>query len=215
MPIKHIAGAKALAQHIDQNGQAWDTQGETIMHMIQVLQQCRRLRNWLNQNDQTLVPHMDIMQAKIKHGLKQISDANHYEVALQEATQMCEAWRAQPEQHAHVPEQMQEAWHALMCETATNAEPDHMNMEDPIPQHEDEWPEHRELMEWFNQFGSIMESDSSDIKRAVKATNSDNPRDILSYLSDNITGWEDRFKKDPKQALDQIRDTLKKLKKVG
>jgi hypothetical protein len=208
MPIKHIAGAKALAQHINHGGQAWDTQGEAILHMINVLQQCRRLRNWLTQTDSHMVPHMDHMQTKIKNGLKQISDVNHYETAMPEATEMCDMWRANPSEHAHVPEQMQAAWQALTCETLQ-----HDNPEITTSSNHDEWPEHRELMEWFNQFVAVHETVNTDIKQAIKVTKSEDPRVILSHLSDNITGWKNEFEHNPKHVLDQITKTLEKLKK--
>jgi hypothetical protein len=129
---------------------------------------------------------------------------------------MVNMWREQAELHeAPCGEQIQEAWHALMCETATHAEPDHMQMEDQIPPHEDPWPEHRELMEWFGQFGQLTELDAADVKSAVSITKSDEPREVLAHLADEITGWQSEFEQDPKLVLDQITKTLEKIKKVG
>jgi hypothetical protein len=210
MPFKHVTGAKALAQHINHDGTAWDTQGQVILHMIQVLQQCRKLRHWLTQNANHMVPHMDTMQIKIKNGLKQISDINHYPAAMQQASQMCDAWHTETQGHLHVPEQMHEAWCALCCEI-----PNYQDHDGFEPYAQEEWPEHRDLMEWFNQFGQVNETHESDINQAVSVIKSDDPRKILSYLSDNITGWESEFERDPKHVLDQITKTLEKIKRAG
>jgi hypothetical protein len=212
MPVKHILGAKALAQHINQNGQAWDTQGDVLHHMIRVQQQCRRLRNWLQQNDQTMMPTLDGMQMKIKNCLKHVSDEQDYPQAIQEAEEMVQTWRAQAQmQEAPCGEQMQEAWHAVCSESDAHvpeAEQPHVDPEDP-------WPEHRELMEWFGQFGPLTELDAADVKSAVSITKSDEPREVLAHLTDEITGWQSEFEQDPKLVLDQITKTLEKIKKVG
>jgi len=207
MPVKHILGAKALAQHINQSGQAWDAQGDVIHHMMRVQQQCRKLRNWLQHNDQGLVPELDQMQMKIKGCLKHVSDPNHYAQAVQEATHMVQVWREHAAlSEAPCGEHMGEAWQAV-CAEAAHGEPDHAQP--------DVWPEQRELMEWFNQFGTLTELSDADVQNAVDATQSDQPRELLAHLSDEITGWESTFEQDPKQVLDQITNTLEKIKKVG
>jgi hypothetical protein len=217
MPIKHILGAKALAQHINQSGQAWDAQGDVIHHMMRVQQQCRKLRNWLQHNDQSLVPALDQMQQKIKVCLKRVSDPNHYAQAVQEATDQVQMWRENaPQMEAPCGEHMQEAWQAVCaeatCSEAHDVEPDHT----PSPlMHADTFPEQRELMEWFNQFGTLTELQDADVQNAVDATKSEEPRELLAHLSDEIPGWESKFEQDPKQVLDQITRTLEKIKKVG
>ena len=219
MPIRHIAGAKALAQHINQDGQAWDHQGQMIHQMINVVQQCRRLRNWLQLNLPDLVPVMDAMQAKIKHCLKHMSDPTHYETSMQAAEQMCESWeQAQQVESDQVPEAIKEAWHALRCETGHMDNSQEQDTDGQAPH--DPWPEHRGLMEWFNQFGPlpaqdvIPETDSQEIAQAVDNTKSHDPREVLANLSNNITGWESEFETNPKKVLDQITKTLEKIKRV-
>lgn len=212
MPIKHILGAKALAQHINQSGQAWDTQGDVIHHMMRVQQQCRKLRNWLQHNDQGLVPALDQMQQNIKGCLKHVSDPNHYTQAVQEAQDMVQKWRENaPLAEAPCGESMQEAWKAV-CAEAQRDQPDPSEAFDVQP---DAWPEQRELMEWFNQFGALTELADADVQSAVDATNSEEPRELLAHLSNEITGWESSFEQDPKHVLDQITKTLEKIKKVG
>lgn len=209
MPVKHIAGAKALAQHINQQGQAWDAPGEDIHHMIRVQSQCRRLRNWLQQQEPHMVPELDAMQAKIKMCLKRVSDETAYAEAIQEVHDQVQVWREHAQIHeAPCGELMQEAYHAV-----------HANMAPPeVDQshdHMDTWPEHRGLMEWFDQFGSLTEITDADVKSAVKVSGSDEPREILAHLSDEITGWESEFEQNPKRVLDQITKTLDKLKRFG
>ena len=213
MPIKHILGAKALAQHINQSGQAWDAQGDVIHHMMRVQQQCRRLRNWLQHNNQGLVPALDQMQQNIKGCLKHVSDPNHYSQAVQEAMDMVQVWRENaPLAEAPCGEHMQEAWQAVCAEAH-----DHMPEADHEPDlsHQDPWPEHRGLMEWFGQFNGLTELADADVQSAVDATQSEEPRELLAHLSDEITGWESAFEQDPKQVLDRITKTLEKIKKVG
>ena len=212
MPVKHILGAKALAQHINQNGQAWDTQGDALNHMIRVQQQCRRLRNWLQQNDQSLIPALDVMQMKIKNCLRHVSDEQGYPQAIQEAEEMVHVWREQSQmQEAPCGEQMQEAWHAVCCESDTHMPEAAQHDMD----HEDAWPEHRELMEWFGQFGPLTELKDEDVRSAVQITKSDDPRRLLAHLADEIPGWQSEFERDPKRVLDKITVTLEKIKKVS
>jgi hypothetical protein len=194
MPMKHILGAKALAQHINQNGQAWDSKGAVLNHMIQVQQQCRRLRNWLQQNDEGLVPELDAMQMKIKHCLKQVSNEHGYAQAMQEAEQMVETWTRHTQMHeAPCGESMQEAWHAVCAEAEQNMPLE--NHAEPHVQHTDSWPEHRELMEWFTQFGTLNELNTADVQDAVSITKSDDPRELLAHLNDEIPGWESEFER--------------------
>ena len=215
MPIKHILGAKALAQHINQSGQAWDAQGDVIHHMMRVQQQCRRLRNWLQHNDQGLVPALDQMQMKIKSCLQHVSNPDRYAHAVQEATDMVQVWRENaPMEEAPCGESMQEAWQAV-CAEAQCAEAQHVPSElEASHVQPDSWPEQRELMEWFNQFGALTELEDTDVKSAVNATASQDPRELLANLTDEIPGWESKFEQDPKQVLDQITQTLEKIKKV-
>jgi hypothetical protein len=211
MPVKHIQGAKALAQHINQDGQAWDDGGEVILYMIKVMQQCRKLRNWLNQNQPDMMPALDGMNIKIKNCLRMLSHPEHYPHAMQEAELMTRVWsEAAQMEAAPCGDMMQEAWHALMCE-----QPDtHMAELSAQPTHTDAWPEHRELMEWFGQFGTMTETDGTDVSKAVSITQSDDPREILGHLKQEITGWESQFETDPKHVLDQITKTLAKIKKT-
>jgi len=44
-PWKHITGARALAQHIDQGNAPWDERGEMIHHLIRTLMQMRKVMN--------------------------------------------------------------------------------------------------------------------------------------------------------------------------
>jgi hypothetical protein len=214
MPVRHIQGAKALAQHINQNGQAWDETGEMIQHVIRVQQQCRKLRNWLQQGDPELVPVLDQVQDRIRMCLKRMSDPVHYEQAVQEGMSQVKLWRAHAQQQeATCGENMVEAWHAVMCEAPVH---DHV-VTDDMPDHEEphSWPEQRELMEWFNQFGAMQEVTGHDVTQAVKVTQTEEPRELLAHLMDEIPGWESTFEQDPKQVLDQITQTLEKIKKVG
>lgn len=200
MPIKHIAGAKALAQHINNNGQAWDDKGEIIHHMIKVMQESRKLRNWAQNQNSHLLSVIEGLQNKIKHNLKRMSDPNQYEIAIQEGVDWVNSWKTHEQMHeTQCDEHIQNAWHAVMCELERDSQ--------------SQWPEEHELMEWFNQFKPLQELDSNDVINAVEVTASDDPRDILGHLKQEITGWEQEFELNPKQVLDKITLTVNKIKK--
>lgn len=211
MPIRTILGAKALAQHINQNGQPWDEQGNSLHHIMKIQQQCRRLRNWMQHNEPQMLPMLELVQDKVKHMLRNVSDETAYSEAVQEAHELAQSWSQDVQlQEAPCGEQMQEAWHAVCAEALSHApEPEHS---EPVS---DPWPEQRQLMEWFGQFGTLEELSSSDVKSAIDVTQSEDPRDILNHLTAEIPGWESTFETDPKQVLDQITHTLNKIKKVG
>jgi hypothetical protein len=216
MPVKHILGAKALAQHINQNGQAWDQAGDVIHHMMRVQQQCRKLRNWLQQHDADLMPMLDQMQNKIKLCLKHVSDEHHYSDTMPDVLNMVHTWKQQsPQTPAPCGESMQEAWQALCVESAMHVSACEPEASDPSQHTDHTWREQTELMEWFQQFGAIMELKAKDVKAAVISSQSEDPRELLAHLSDEVTGWESHWEQDPKLVLDKITKTLDKIKKVG
>ena len=204
MPQKHILGAKALAAHMDQSGTPWDSVGEAIQHVIQVLQQCRKMKNWAQQHMPMHVLNVDDLQDQIKSNLRCMFHPDHHAQAQDQIQNWYHTWHQTP-CATHWPDSMQHALQALHAQY----------VREPDPESDATWPEQQALTEWFDQFDLIVSEDQAkkDVRQAQEITNSHDPRKILNHLNRAVTGWERDFEQDPKQVLDDILDTLENIKK--
>lgn len=215
MPVRSILGAKALAQHMDQQGDPWDTQASHIHNLLQCHQELRKLRRWAQQNDQPdLVTACVQCQDEIKVTLRKISQAHSYAQAIQAAGHMCEEWQ----QHAHSCEQpwaqdMMWAPGAVLWKMPVDAEAQPWAHAITTMS---SWPEQQQLSEWFDQFDPHLQEKQSrmkqDVHDAAHEEQTEDPRQILANLKSNIPGWSSRFEHDPQQVLDQIDQVLNQLR---
>ncbi len=200
---RHILGAKALAQHMDRSGQPWDERGKIIQDLIQCLIELRAVKRWCQKEQ----PHMlDVVcdaQKHIKNLIHQISQQDAYDAAMQAAQTMHTSWQ---------PVDVQKRWPVDNTDLAQRAlayyAPQMFATPEPEPSSQDAFPELQAVFEWLGH------DPQKDVQAAHAETGSQDPRQILNHLSDQIPGWESEFEQDPKQVLDQIMAELKKLQNI-
>jgi hypothetical protein len=233
-PFKHILGAKAMAQHMDQSGAPWDDRGGVIQNILDTVMQLRKLKRWCNsQPNPELSSSVETIQNDLKNLLKKISQPHTYSNALDQADQIGQEWHTMsPMGDTLWPENLDKAVKAVQSYLPTVSQPDHMDSMDFVlddmhqDQHmDDELPdapyrEEREIMEWFKQFdvNQIFEVEQDDLDAAVEVsteeTGSDDPVDVLRDIKDTVIGLDNKFEKDPESAMNQITATIEKLKKL-
>lgn len=237
-PFKHILGAKAMAQHMDQSGAPWDNSGTAIQNIMDVIMQLRSLKRWCNsQSNPALSQSVEAIQHDLKGLLKKVSQSHTYTQAVDQAQELGTTWQTQtPTQDIAWPENLEKAVAAVQPYLTPLEQPEHMDSVEvdselhpltPEPEShlDDEMPpqtyrEEQELNEWFDQFdvSRIFEVNQNSLDAAVEVskteTGSQDPVSVYRDIKDTVTGLETTFEKDPARAMDQITATIEKLKKL-
>jgi hypothetical protein len=192
-PHKHIGGAKAMAQHINHQGQPWDQGGECIHQLLTMLRGLRRIKSWSAGHDDEICACTHQLLAEVKHTLKRIATPHSYASGVSHAAQLIDSWQAHEPHHA-----LKEV---DSCDLSKQAVMSHVRS----TQLSDRFPESERLMEWFDQFDWVLsEKETQQVVTAAREEKSKDPRTVLGNLSQHTPGWESRFEQDPKDVLDQI-----------
>lgn len=227
-PWKHITGARALAQHIEQGNGPWDNQGEMIHHLIRTLMQMRKVRKWLQTNgDETTQSQAETLAQGIKTLLRRIAQSHSYATGIDQASDHVNSWKAAAGEPTMLnwPDGAEDA--AAAMNSVINVEPDVEVEPESMPAYswdddiiQPQWFREQKVMEnWFRQFDSdvIFEKDADvlrDVEAASEDAESEDPREVYLNLKDNVPNWEASFEQDPKSTLDGINSALEKLKKI-
>ena len=213
-PFRHILGAKAMAQHMDQGNQPWDDHGQALARVLSAVMQMRKLKRWAQVHHAELLPHIQPVQHDLKNLLQKVSHSDGYHAGIDHANHLSQVWSAAPEQPDVFPAGTDLAVAALNLQPQQqepqplDGEPEPMTMI---------FKEARELDSWFEQFSvnNIFEADpTTEIMAASAETGSTDPRTILDNLSKNVTGWESRFEENPMEVLAQIETVLAQIKNL-
>lgn len=209
-PYKHILGAKAMAQHMDQGSQPWDSQGETILTLLQAVMQLRKLKRWANSHDELLANQIEHTQRDLKALLSKISSSSGYQAGITHAADLGRTWQAAASAPDVFPPDTGLAAAALGMSAPVD-QPETLS-EEP----ETMFKEAREMQAWLDQFDvkRLYETDDLDIVSASQETGSTDPRTVLDNLSKNVTGWESRFEENPMEVLNQIEAVLDQIKNL-
>lgn len=220
-PHKHILGAKALAQHMDQGNTPWDDGGQNISVLVRALLQLRKLKRWASVSQPDLVDTITATQRDIKTLLQQIAQPVAYQDSMNQAAQMsaiCQQCETLP---SHLPPETELAAGLLDLQVPQQTSIDASDVLSLDHEPEEDltmFREARELHKWFDQFEikKIYEQDyATEVMAASAETGSTDPRTVLDNLSQNIVGWSSRFEEDPMAVLSQIEDILDQIKKLG
>jgi hypothetical protein len=207
-PWKHILGARALAQHMNQQGQPWDTAGQAVHTLITALLQMRKLKNWCMQHRPDVIDQVSQLQQQIKQLLKNVSQDHTYPTAIDQAQQLSQAWAVDPQQPSG-------SWPSDMPQAVAGMVAALPGSDQPQP---GEFREGAELDRWFDQFlmeNIFGEDHTADVAAAMADSGSDDPRDVLSSLTKNVVGWSSRFEQDPRSVLDSLRAAMEKIKNIS
>lgn len=230
-PFRHILGAKAMAQHLDQQGAPWDQTGNIIQDILDLTMQVRKLKRWATHNQTDIVSNIHDLQGDIKNILHKISQNHTYADAVEKARTLQPMWqnstasrdfvcpdgmdKAVNMLHSYMPVQNQEPSMDDMDYLEPKDEPMNTNDDDDQP-----FPEARSLNEWFAQFDvdKIFEQEPSDLHKEIEVATEEYPtddlRDIYQNVRNTVIGLTNTFEKDPQAALDLITQTVEKLKKL-
>lgn len=200
---RHILGAKALAQHMDRSGQAWDEKGKVIQDLIKCLIELRAVKRWCQKSEPSWYDACCELQKQIKSLIQQIAQSASYDSSMQAAQDMHTAWHSQ---------QGAPTWGMDHADLAQKALAYHMpHMFEPAvsdDQAPESFPELQAVFEWLGH------DPKTDVKTAHEETGSKDVRRILNHLSDQIPGWGSEFEENPQRVLDQIMAELEKIKKI-
>jgi hypothetical protein len=202
-PWKHIGGARAMAQHVSQEGTPWDGGGSCIHLMTETLLNLRTLKRWASLHNPDMLSSIEDLCQQIKKTLLQISDAQNYDAGITAGQNMATRWQS--------VDPLELNGSPTISETCARALGSVINQDLS-------WPESQQLTEWFDQFELSFESEDQkqlDVIAAQQDTNSEDPRDILLSLTQNAIGWESEFEENPMAVLQSIEDQLAKIKKLG
>lgn len=214
-PWKHITGACAMAQHMDQGAQPWDSQGEQINTVVTTLMQLRRLRRWLaHHGDDTSQAAAEQLSNSLKNLLQKIGKTATYVDGMQQAQQMLESWQDhEPALLTEAPEDLMQAIRALDKQLSAIHVP---GVDDTTTHMDEQMPELFMMESWFAQFAPehMFEGHAQTRKQvsaAIEDTGSRDPRTVLQNLQDNHPYWIYRFEKDPKATLDTVRRAIQEV----
>lgn len=214
-PHKHILGAKAMAQHMDQGHQPWDDHGQALFNVLKACMQMRKLKRWAQAHHPELLPAIEPVQHDLKNLLQKVSSSAGYHAGMDDVKNLSHTWSAAVSQPDIFPADTDLAVAALGLPQHPNQEPQMLDGEaEPMTMI---FKEARELHSWFEQFSmdKIFEADpTTEIMAASAETGSTDPRTILDNLSKNVTGWESRFEENPMEVLAQIEDVLAQIKNL-
>lgn len=230
-PFRHILGAKAMAQHLDQQGAPWDHTGTVIQDVLDLVMQVRKLKRWAQHNQPDALDAIGNLQHDIKNILHKISQPHSYAQAVDQARIMQPQWQQSPMiMDITYPQGMDKAvnmLHGYLPQVQQPAEMDNMDYLEPQDQHmhnmepdDQAFPEARDLNEWFAQFdiNKIFEQEPSELEKHIQVDTSEHgkedPRQVYQDVKNDVIGLTNTFEKDPQAALDQITKTLEKLKKL-
>ena len=214
-PFRHILGARAMAQHIDQGHAPWDQDGEVIEDILTAVMQLRKLRRWANVNRPDCVDHVIDAQQQVKNVLERLTSTGHYTAGMEQARNLCQTWRDAAPPVDVFPDNVTLAVAAvphLHAPPKDGIEP--LLTKDPI---HTMFKEARELELWFDQFEikKIYEDQqTTDVMAASQETDSTDPRTVLDNLNHNVVGWSSRFEENPMEVLNQIDDILDQIRKL-
>jgi len=215
-PFRHLLGARAMAQHIDQGHAPWDEDGGVIQQLVTTVLQLRKLRRWASVNRPDCVDDVVRAQHQLKDVLTSLTSAKDYQQSLDQARQMCNTWHTTPAPADIFPDDVNLAVAAVpQLHTQTQPEIEPMSNRDTVPM---TFKEARELDGWFQQFDLARiyeDQETTQVLAASQETGSTDPRTVLDNLNRNVVGWSSRFEEDPMAVLSQIDDILDQLKKLG
>lgn len=230
-PFRHILGAKAMAQHMDQQGAPWDQTGNVIQDVLDLTMQVRKLKRWAQHNQPNALDAIGTLQRDIKGILHKISQPNSYAQAVDQAKLMQPTWQQAPvNMDISWPEDMDKAVNMLhsylphehqvtSMDSMDYLEPEEQDM-DQMDHDDQAFPEARELNEWFGQFdvSKIFEQEPSDLEKAVAVDTDEHgkedPREVFNHVKNSVIGLTSTFERDPQAALDQLTKTLEIVKKL-
>lgn len=230
-PYRHILGAKAMAQHLDQQGAPWDETGNILQDILDLTMQVRKLKRWATNNQPNCLDAIHNLQRDIKHMLHKISQPNSYAQAVDQAKQMQPTWQQVPVSmditwpqgmdkavsmlHSYLPHEHQ----PTAMDHMDYLEPEEHNM-DQMDQDDQAFPEARELNEWFGQFdvGKMFEQQPSELEKTIAVDQEqhgkEDPRQVYQDVKDDVMGLINTFEKDPQAALGKITKALEKVQKL-
>lgn len=215
-PFRHLLGARAMAQHIDQGHAPWDQDGEVIQQLVTTVLQLRKLRRWASVNRPDCVEDVVRAQHQLKDVLARLTSAKDYQQSLDQARQMCNTWQTTPAPADIFPDDVNLAVAAVpQLHTQPQPEIEPMSNRDTVPM---TFKEARDLDGWFQQFDLdriYEDQETTQVLAASQETGSTDPRTVLDNLNRNVVGWSSRFEEDPMAVLSQIDDILDQLKKLG
>jgi hypothetical protein len=219
---KHLLGAKAMAQHMHQQGQPWDDHGQTIQILMELVQQLRRVKRWARENNPRICEIAGECQQEIKSLLHKLSNDISYPEAINNTKSLCvtivnnsNTWptvdwpqdcdHALSWIHSRIPqEQPVEVLDDTIIQDATRV-----------------CKEQQDLNEWFKQFDlhHMFEQEPVTLPDTVAATHSStqdptDPRDVYNKIKQMVTGLEQDFEQNPKKVLDQVTQAINLVKNI-
>jgi len=214
-PFRHIMGAKAMAQHMDQGHAPWDENGSALACVLQAVMQLRKLKRWAAQNRPECMDQVTQTQQDLKSLLHQISTPHGYPQGMDHARDLSNQWQVVDLPNVELPPETDLAVAAVGPDSFVSAPVPQEPM--PVSPEPTMFREAQQLENWFAQFDvtKLLETDAeSEIEAASADTASTDPRTVLDNLSRNITGWESRFEENPMEVLNQIDTVLDQIKNL-
>jgi hypothetical protein len=89
-PYRHLSGARAMARHVSEGGNPYDTMGRHILEMSEEMWKLRKFKNYLQKSNvmaESLSQYSDIVTERIKYlgnTIKKIHSKNNYEKYVSE-----------------------------------------------------------------------------------------------------------------------------------
>lgn len=219
---KHLLGAKAMAQHMHQQGQPWDDHGQTIQILMELVQQLRRVKRWARENNPRICGIAGECQQEIKSLLHKLSNDISYPEAINNTKSLCvtivnnsNTWptvdwpqdcdHALSWIHSRIPqEQPGEVLDDTIIQDATRV-----------------CKEQQDLNEWFKQFDPhhMFEQEPVTLPDTVAATHSStqdptDPRDVYNKIKQMVTGLEQDFEQNPQKVLDKVTQAINLVKNI-
>jgi hypothetical protein len=219
---KHLLGAKAMAQHMHQQGHPWDEQGQNIHNIMQLIQELRRFKKWSRDNK----PHMCDLAGECQHEIKsllhKLCNDTTYPIAIESINSLCDTVKnnISTVENNQWPHDCNHAI-SLVQSRMPREQPleimDSWETDNILDQDQDSWQEQKELNEWFQKFDprKMFERESISLPDAVDTAQTDikyhsstedpqNLRDVYNKVKDLVTGLDVQFLRDPKAALSKL-----------
>jgi hypothetical protein len=198
-PHNHILGARAMAQHLNQEYPMHDESGKLIQDLTKLLFDLRKIQfKCKSSKDWGLMTHVVDTRHQIRNLLKAISQSHRYTESIDRAKKWLGEWASnkfvRPSQELV----------AASTDLVTDVE-------------EPQFKEARQLQEWFNSFEpkNIFENQEKreqvEIAWQASGGDIDDTFDILKTTFVSF-GWKGDFEKDPKSFKEEVMKIINDIK---
>lgn len=195
-PHHHVLGARAMAQHLNQENTMYDDSGKLIQDLTKLLFDLRKIQfKCKRSEDWGLMTHVVDTRHQIRQLLKAISQSHRYTESIDRAKKWLGEWASNK--------------FVRPSQELVTASPDLVTaIEEP------QFKEARQLQEWFDSFEPKTIFENQEKREKVEIAWKESGGDVAQTFDilRHTFGWESSFIKDPKEFNNEVMTIIDSIK---